>query len=220
MITSTLSLPARLYLLSWDAERSKLIGNDHDRGMVARAAALTELLLAGNLTDTDGKPTVVPAAEAPADPVLALVLADLVDDKPRRWRTWISRRTRPVTRAVRDQLVANGWVRTEQLRILGVFPYTRVVVPDTRVVTELTQMLRTALSGGRPVSEVDVRDAALVALAAAGEVRPAMDRRRRREHKERIEQLEQRVRPVPTALRKALAGDRAAVAAAAGGGGG
>lgn len=200
------SLPARLYLLSYDTGRRRMTG--WYLGYVLRAAALTDLLLAGALADDSGKARAVPGP-APADPVLDDVLRQVAASRLRSWRHWVSKGERPMKRAVREQLAAGGWIRVEPRRILG-FPADRVTVRDTRVVKRLQDGVSGALRG--PVGQVRPRDAALVALAASGELRTVFPRARRRDHKKRIEQLNAHTGPVATALRKVLQQVKAASA--------
>lgn len=58
MPDGSLSLPARLYLLSWDTERLKVTGATHLHHLV-RAGALTELAQRGLLADVEGIATPV-----------------------------------------------------------------------------------------------------------------------------------------------------------------
>jgi hypothetical protein len=80
------------------------------------------------------------------------------------------------------------------------------------VVKRLAAQVAGALTG--PMSRVGERDAALVALAAAGEVGTVLPRAKRRAYKQRIAQLAERGGPATPALRKVIQQLRAASAAA------
>jgi hypothetical protein len=194
------SLPARVYLLAYDAHRGRMTAS-MQLGYMLRAAALSDLLLAGALTDDSGKAG-VRSGPAVADPVVASVHQQIAASRPRSWRYWVNKGNGPMKRVVRDQLASEGWIRVEPRRILGIFPGAKVTVPDTLVVERLTGVVSAALRD--PIGQVDPRDGALVALAAAGELNIVLPRRRRREHKERIERLGEYTGPVAKALRKVL----------------
>jgi hypothetical protein len=204
------SLPGRLYLLAYDTGGQRMTARS-ELGFLMRAGALTDLLLTGHLTNEGGKAR----AEAPtplADPLLDAVLRQIAESRPRSWQRWVNKDTRQADRAVRDQLAAGGWIRLEQRRVLGLFPSTKVTVRDTRVVKRLASTVSSTLRGGQPISRLDPRDAALVALAAAGELKVVLPRALRRANKRRIEELGEIAAPVPRALTKAIQSARAAAA--------
>jgi hypothetical protein len=70
------------------------------------------------------------------------------------------------------------------------------------------------LRGGQPAARLDPRDAALVALAATGELKVVLPRALRRTHKRRITELGEIAQPVLQALKKAITNARAAAASA------
>jgi hypothetical protein len=193
------SLPARLYLLAYDSRRERLTART-ELGYLMRAAALTDLRLRGNLADERGKVRVASAA-GPGDPVLDAVLREVAGDgRARSWTGWVRRGQRRIKAAVRDQLVAGGWIRVEPRRVLGIFPTTRVTMRDPLVIQRLSDVLGSALRG----PEADPRAAALVALAAAGELRTVLPRAKAREYKRRIAELSERAGPAVPALRKVI----------------
>jgi hypothetical protein len=205
------SLAGRLYLLAYDPQRRRMTAQS-ELGFLVRAGALTDLLLAGHLTDEDGKPAA--RTHTPlADPLPDAVLRQISQSRPRPWRHWVDKGARQAVRDVRDQLAADGWIRLESRRVLGIFPVTRVTVRDTRVVKRLAGTVSATLRGGQPVSRLDPADAALVALAAAAELKVVLPRKRRRANKRRIDELSAHAGPVPRALHKAVQGARAAAAA-------
>lgn len=204
------TLPARLYLLAYDARRERLTARSKLAYLI-RAAALVDLQLRGYLADEKGKPRAATTAPPMLDPVLQSVLAEVMTGRSRRWRRWVASRSRQTLRAVRDQLVTEKWIRVETRQLLGLIPLTTVTVRDPRVLTRLATQVREALSPARPSSQVEPRDAALVALAAAAELPTALTRHQRREHRTRIAELADRTGPAVRALSQAYAAAEAAV---------
>lgn len=210
------SLPARLYLLACDRAKDRIVPRDRI-GYALRAAALVDLVLAGALTDDPHRPV---AATVPvADRFEAEVHAEIAADKPRTWGSWVQRRSRSARTAVRDQLVAGGWLSVRRERVLGLVPVERVVVRDAAGHQALLAGTRELALGTRPASRVARRDAALVALAAAGELGTVLSRAERREYKRRIDDLTARTGPAVSALRKVIRQVRMQQAVAASGGG-
>jgi hypothetical protein len=213
--TTPISLAERLYLLSYDPERKRFTGSG-ERGLLLRAAALTELLAARALRDEDGKAVAVPGARPPQDPLLALVLEEVAaSGRSRTWQHWVRHRARHARGLVRDRLAAARWVRVQQRRMLGIFPVDDVTVRDTRAVRRIADSARSALHGVRPEGVAEA-DAAAVALAAAARLRTVVSRAEAKQRKDRIDALTARTGPVPKALRKAV--DSQHAAAASGGG--
>ncbi|WP_432928980.1 GOLPH3/VPS74 family protein [Microbispora sp. CA-135349] len=200
------SLTAQLYLLAYDPRKERVVTN-HRFPYLLRAAALTDLLLIGRIADDGGKVRVV-SEDRVADPVLDGLLHQLAQSGPRPWRHWIGKDGRATVRAVRDELEKGRWIRVEPHRPLLIFTVNHVRVRDTRVVKRLATRVSGALTG--PVSRVGDREAALVGLAAAGELGTVLPRARRRAHKQRIAQLAERGGPVAPALRKIIQQARAA----------
>ena len=204
----TESLPARIYLSAYDPTRNRLTGRG-ELGVLMRAAVLTELLHAGRLRDVNGRPEV----QGPAsDPRLAEIEAS---SRPRTWAHWVGRGEKAMWREVQDGLVAARLIRLEPRRVLGIFRTTRVVVLDPMVVPRLHEVMSRTLRDPGPAERVDPRDAALVALAAAGGLRTAFDRRTAREHKARIAELSTVAGPAVAAVRKVIQARQAAAASAA-----
>jgi Golgi phosphoprotein 3 (GPP34) len=200
------SLPAQLFLLAVDPRRQRLTGRG-ELGYVLRAAALVDLQLTGHLVDADGRPKVADPSPVP-DPVLAAVLAQVAAEPGRRWRYWIRRDARRIQREVAAGLVAGRRIEQHPYRILGVVPAERIVILDPFVRDRIVGAIDAALSDAWPVGD---RTAAVVALAAAAQLRIVLPRARRREHRQRIGELVARTGPVPQALRRLLR-DRAAAA--------
>ncbi|WP_405670319.1 GPP34 family phosphoprotein [Streptomyces sp. NBC_01530] len=199
----SLSLPARLCLLAWDTERAKVTGAARLHQLV-RAGALTELAQRGLLTDEDGIATPVDMDSATGDAALDGLLELIRESRPHRWQTWVTLHARVTLDAVREQLTAQGYLRAVKKRVLGVFPSVDHVLEQPAVVDALCEEARQVLQGPVPVAEVCDRDAAVVALAAAAELRtlvPAGDRKR---HTERVEALTERAGAAAPALQKVV----------------
>ena len=203
------TLPERLYLLAYDARRQRSSAHG-ELGYVLRAAALADLQLRGLIGDEAGK--VRATGRQVAEPLLGPVLEQVVQSRPRSWAQWVRTGQRPLQRDVHAQLEAGGWIRVVPRRVLGIFPSARVSVVDGRVLETLAGIVDRTLAGGQPVAAVDPADAALVALAAAGELSTAIPRRRRREQRQRIAQLGERTGPAVPALRRVLQQLRASAA--------
>jgi hypothetical protein len=207
-VETTESLPARVYLSAYDPTRNRLTGRSV-LGVLMRAAALTELLHAGRLRDVNGRPEVQGSPEGPSGPLLAEIGAS----RPRPWGHWIGRGEKAMWREVQDGLVAARLIRLEPYRVLGIFRATRVTVLDPMVVPRLHEAMSRILHDPGPPERVEPRDAALVALAAAGGLRTAFDRRTAREHKARIAGLSTVAGPAVPAVRKVIQARQAAAAA-------
>ena len=166
MPNGSLSLPARLCLLAWDAT-----GTDVTRATrlphLVRAGALTELAQRGLLADEDGIATPADMDSGTGDAVLDGLLELVRESRPHRWRTWVTLRSRITLDAVREQLTADGHLRAERKRVLGVFPTVEYALDSAAVVDALRAEAREVLLGPVPVAEVSERDAAVVALADA-----------------------------------------------------
>ncbi|MFG3249430.1 GPP34 family phosphoprotein [Streptomyces sp. NPDC048187] len=166
MPNGSLSLPARLCLLAWDPARSTAADTARVHHLV-RAGALTELAQRGLLTDDEGIATPADLDSRTGDAVLDGLLELVRESLPRRWRTWVRVHARVTYDAVREQLVAEGHLRAEKKRVLGVFPSVEHVLARTAVPGALRDEVRRVLEGPLPAGEVSERDAALAVLAAA-----------------------------------------------------
>jgi Golgi phosphoprotein 3 GPP34 len=138
------------------------------------------------------------------DPVLAALLDEIAQSRPRKWKHWVGKGGRATKRAVRDQLAVDGWIRVEQRRVLGVVPLDRVVVKEKTAVVRLQREAGRVLRGSVSLSQVEKADAALVALAAKGELRTFAGRRDRRAHRQRIAEAAVATGPIAAALRSVI----------------
>src|ERR1700727_2368107 len=103
------SLPARLYLVAYDTGKNRVTARSQ-LGLVLRAAALTDLYLAGRVTDENGKVRATGDGRPAGDPLLDEVLQQLAEHRPRSWQGWIAH-GQPTVRTVRAQLEADGCIR-------------------------------------------------------------------------------------------------------------
>ncbi|MDP9614523.1 hypothetical protein JOF35_006861 [Streptomyces demainii] len=207
----SLSLAASLYLLSYDPETGRPTGAH--TALLVRAAALTELVQRGTLTDTDGSPC--PVADAlTGDQALDGLLELIGESRPRSWQIWVGHQPRLTEQAVRDQMVAAGYVRAKGRRVLGLFPAKEYTLERPEPVAAMREAAVRALHGGQPVAEVSERDAALVNLAAAGELRTVVTATDAKVRKDRILELGARCGGMGPVLEKVIAQVRTALAAA------
>ncbi|WP_371526166.1 GPP34 family phosphoprotein [Streptomyces sp. NBC_01283] len=221
----SLSLPTRIFLLAWDTGKNRITGAP-DLHYAVRACALAELAQRGLVSDVDGIVTPVFGART-GDPGLDGVIELIEESRPRKWRGWITHKSRHTMDAVRDQLASEGYLRTERTRVLGIFPSRRYELERAGYVEVLHAETLAVLRGPVPVSEVPAGDAALVVCAATGKLRGVISGKDRRQYKERLEALTDRSgAPGPElpglmrTLRKALASAVSSAEDARSGGGG
>ncbi|MDQ0597553.1 hypothetical protein QF037_001898 [Streptomyces canus] len=188
MPNGSLSLPARLYLLAWDTTRNELAGTTH----LVRAGALTELAQRGLLVDDDGIATPVDMDSRTGDAVLDGLLELVRESRPHRWRSWVPLHARVTAEAVREQLAAEGYLRADKRRALGLFPTVEYALERVAVVDALREEAREILEGAVRPADVSERDAAVVVLAAAAGVSALVARKERGRYKERLADLEER----------------------------
>ncbi|GAB3377054.1 GPP34 family phosphoprotein [Amycolatopsis echigonensis] len=206
------SLPARAYFLACDPDGGP-VSRRPRAALLVRAAAVTDLVLRGNLRDERGHAE--PTGAAPTgDLLLDDLLADLRAHRPASWRALLRRGKNDTLQSLETQLSAAGLLEEGSSSIL----HRKVLEPsDPARVRDAHARLDHALTA--PLSEVDASDAALAALAGASGA--GMSRSDARRHSGRLKELEQLAGPVVPALRKAVAGRRAArIAAFSGGSGG
>ncbi|RKS08073.1 Golgi phosphoprotein 3 GPP34 [Nocardiopsis sp. Huas11] len=205
-----LTLPQRLYLLSYDIE-----GSGFDpvsaafRGQLLCAAALAELVLDGRLRAREGRVERT-GTGPPHDPFLADVLDDLAPDRVHHFNTAVYRRMAGAEEAVREQLAADGWIRVVRGRALGMFPTRTVTLDRPEQALLLRERTRDALLSGRRAEEVPAGDAALVAIAAEGDVWAVFTPQERADHRPALTALQERFDTRVPGLRVAV---RAAVMA-------
>jgi hypothetical protein len=195
-----LSLPARLYLLAWDTARRE-VADPARLPPLVRAGALAELARRGLLTDDDGIVTPLDPDSRTGDAVLDGLLELVAESCPHPWRTWVTLRARHTLDAVREQMVAEGFLRAEKRRFLGVFPSVDHVLAGVARVEALRERARGILDGSGPVEDVSELDAAVVALAASAGLRTLLPGRDRAPYERRIAELTGRGGAATPALR-------------------
>jgi hypothetical protein len=208
------SLPARVYLAAYDAQRHKLTRTSRLNHLV-RTAALEELTLSGHLRDDDGKVT-APDRRTTGDPVLDGVLALVRESERRRpWKHWVTKHGGSTRGALRDQLARERVIRVERRRFLGVVPRDVVTMGDTRAAKALQRTAAQVIAGGTPTTHLDPRDVALAAIVALGELDTVCRGSVRRENRQRIKELVALSGPAVPALKKVLSDESHAAAGAA-----
>ncbi|KKD09877.1 GOLPH3/VPS74 family protein [Streptomyces sp. WM6386] len=200
MPNGSLSLPARLYLLAWDTTRNELAGTTH----LVRAGALTELAQRGLLVDDDGIATPVDMDSRTGDAVLDGLLELVRESRPHRWRSWVPLHARVTAEAVREQLAAEGYLRADKRRALGLFPTVEYALERVAFVDVLREEARQVLEGPVRPADVSERDAAVVVLAAAAGVSALVARKERGQHQERLADLGERSGTAAPGLRKIM----------------
>jgi Golgi phosphoprotein 3 (GPP34) len=211
------TLPATLYLLSYRPERGKF-GRTSDLEYLLRAAVLVDLTLRGHLKDDQGRP--VPTSKVrTGDKVLDAGLREIREASPKSWNGWIRRHGRSVTIAVQDQLVSARVIAVEERRVLGFLPSRKVTLRSPEAAEEAREQAHAALHDDTDPARVDRSAAALVALAAAGQLTAAVSAKDRRAHAARISALGARCGQGVPALTRVIKQARMARAAAYSGGG-
>lgn len=206
-------LADRAYLVAYHLEKQKPFGSN--RSQVLNGAMLIELWLAGAITDSSGRAvagTGTPERWSGREAELSALVRD--SEKPRRWKRWVRKDAGATERAVRARLAQQRVIRIEERKLLGFIDRPRVTVRDTRVIKELVSRCRRAVLSGVPAQDVEVLDAALVALVAAAEWNTVFSGRERRTHRARIAEFAARSGPAAKALRDVVSDDQAAAASA------
>jgi hypothetical protein len=208
----SLSLPARLCLLAWDPARPGASDTARHHHLV-RAGALTELARRGLLTDDEGIATPADLDSRTGDAVLDGLLDLVRESMPHRWRTWVRRYAGVTFDAVREQLVAEGYLRAEKKRVLGVFPSVEYVLARPASARALREETRSVVEGPVPVGEVAERDAAVAVLACAADLRSLGPARRGACGEDRLTELAGRCGSAAPGLRGIVAELSGAVSA-------
>ncbi|NEB77330.1 GPP34 family phosphoprotein, partial [Streptomyces sp. SID14478] len=165
----SLSLPARLLLLAYDTGKDRVAGAP-DLRLAVRAAALAALADRDLIHEVNGTVTPVPGARAD-DPVLDQLLEIIEESRPRKWRGWITHSARATHALVRHGLVADGYLRPERRRFLGLLPGTHYALERSGYVEVLRAEVLGAVTRATPPDAVARDDATLAVLAAAGHLR-------------------------------------------------
>ncbi|MFL6086565.1 MAG: GPP34 family phosphoprotein [Mycobacterium sp.] len=198
------TLHAQLFLLAYDRYRGRLDGDDRWRfGLALRTAMLTDLYLAGHLTDENDRPHPVDGPLA-CNPLLRAVLDDIGDRKPQDWMHAVARDQRNVPGIVRSELEADGWLWVQRRRILGIIPTARLRLSDEDLVRGLAARVVTALRdaiAGRPA---DKRPLAVGLIGALGQLPTVFSFDEAACHFSELEGLVDRAIPPITGMRQVI----------------
>lgn len=198
------TLPQRLYLLTYDIDKNRFDPvSAAYRGQLLCAAALAELTIGGLLRDHEGKAART-TARPPDDPFLADVLADVSPDKPSHWITAVYLRMSEAEEVVREQLAANGAITVERGRALGVFPTRTVRLNHPEHVRPLREQTRDAVLADRDAATVPIEDAAMIAIAAEGDIWTVLTPKERGQHRPALTALQERFDTAIPGLRNAI----------------
>lgn len=204
-------LPSLMYLLAYDDAAE----GPYDRRrtqLLLRAAGLIDLALRGRLRERDGSVT-VSGARPTGNPVLDGVVRDA--GAGHGWKHLVRTHRKRTLTEVEDRLAAAGLLTVKEPRTP--FGTRRLTMTDQAVTADLHTRVAAALHGDGPVRDLPAADAALLALAAAGGVRPLASRRDRKTYRARVDActgslatlapgLEKAVRDLPTTMIAAQGG--------------
>ncbi|WP_405773219.1 GPP34 family phosphoprotein [Streptomyces sp. NBC_01538] len=207
-------LPSLMYLLAHDDTAE----GPYDRSrteLLVRAAALADLASRGRLRETGGTVT-VSGTEPVGNPVLDGVLRDAADGHG--WKHLIRRHRERTLTEVEDRLAEAGLLTVRAPRTR--FGTRRLTATDRAVPAALRARVSTALHGDGPVREIPAADAVLLALAAAGAVRPVVSRQDQKTFRARIDACTGRLADLAPGLEKAVRALPTTMIAAQGGMGG
>ncbi|MFD6893778.1 GPP34 family phosphoprotein [Rhodococcus sp. NPDC060086] len=163
-----------LLLLALDDESGKSIVDSITLPRVLAGAVLLELVLDKVvLLDEEGmqgkKGRVVVGGAAPADPVLADAVALLGARKPMKPAAAIEKLSKNLRDVVLERVVANGWVREERGKVLGLFPTRRWPAVDESHERQVRSELYSVLVDGVTPSP---HTASLISLLSATKLAP------------------------------------------------
>lgn len=199
-----LSLPQRMYLLSYTVHKEKFEAvNLQGRGQLLRAAALTELTLNG-LLNAQGKKVARPPGVAPADPFLADVWRD-IPEKPKGWLKYVHEKYTTAEGPVRDQLAESGAITLSSRRgFLSPLASHQVTVNDPQRVLTLQKTARHAVLAGSDPASVPAAELAMTVLPVECEMFSVLTSQEVREYKHTLKQLAERFDEFVPGLRRAL----------------
>jgi Golgi phosphoprotein 3 (GPP34) len=153
-------------------------------------AALVDLAAAGRIDVVDGK-VVVRDPSPIGTPYLDDALRRIADDtKQRKPHWWVDKLSSKLQQQVLDVLVARGWLRRKERKVLGIFPADRYPGVLTGPEETLRMRLRSVVLDGAPA---DADLAALIAVAHAcgmeKKLFPDLDRDARGAAKARMKEI-------------------------------
>ena len=200
----TQTLPERLYLLCHTVDKGTFeLTGLQGRGQLLRAAALTELALAGLLTARRGK-VARRATNPPGDPFLTEVWHDLPTEKAKHWLQFVHNKAHTAEKPIREQLAATGAITVQHERRLGLLAVDRVTVNEPRQVLALQERVRNTVLCGPDPAMVPVDELTMAVFAAEAEVTSVFSGNELRTHKQAFKALATQYDSVVPGLRKAL----------------
>ena len=200
-----LTLPQQIYLCAYAFEKGKFPGTLLQfRGQRLRAAALVELVLAGQ-AETDGRHVRPLGDLPPTDPFLASVWEELRAG-PQKWMALVHNTAHKAEKPVEDQLTAAGIIEKKTGRTLSLLGGSKVVLRREEEARAVQQALRTRVTTTPDPSTLPLMHVALpvIALESDATMGVVLDRSERRKYKHTLEELAEKFdREIP-GLRKAL----------------
>ncbi|MFZ0091516.1 MAG: GPP34 family phosphoprotein [Solirubrobacteraceae bacterium] len=207
----------RCYLLACDPRTGRLFDRTRT-AFLTRAAVLSQLAIAGEVTEADG--VVRSAARASvSDTPLELALSQ-IDSRARSWKAWLRRGYKETLAGTERALQEAGILNAERHRRFGQLTTTHVQLVEASFARQLSDQARAILTGSTPPGELDATEAALAALPALVEVPAVASRQDRKRYHHRIELLTEQMTPFAPGLPAALRGLKMTMIAAHGGLGG
>ncbi|WP_327350481.1 GOLPH3/VPS74 family protein [Streptomyces sp. NBC_01304] len=199
-----LTLPQRLYLLSYTVDKGKFEAVDlQGRGQLLRAGALAELTFEGLLAAEDGKVLRRDIGSPPADTFLAEVWRDLPDEKPKNWLQYVHNKATTAEEPVRDQLAAAGLITLPGKRTLSPIASHQVTVNDPQQVLDLQETVRRTVAAGLDPAAAAADELAMAVLPVQCEMTSVLSWKQMREHKQALGALAERFDALVPGLRKA-----------------
>lgn len=144
------TLHGQLFLLAFDPKQGGFSRHDSTLfGLALGAAMLTELYLTGYLVEREGRPVPGKAA-SPDDQILHSAFAQVGVHNRATWAQLIAGHHGCAISAVRNQLVAEGWLRNGRLAVMSI-PNAGLEPHDASRVgalaDEVADTLRNAIAG-------------------------------------------------------------------------
>ncbi|MEV5809792.1 GOLPH3/VPS74 family protein [Streptomyces parvulus] len=194
-----------MYLLCYTVDAGKFEdANLLGRGLLMRAAAMTELSRTGLLATHKKKVTRLPVA-APHDDFLAEVFYDVAAGKPSGWLQYVHDKTAEAEETVRDQLVKADVVTVSaKRRLLGAFSSKAETVTDPQQVLHLRTTVRSAVMSGTAPAAVAVDQLATAVFFVECETTSVFTRKETRQHRHILKAYAERFDTLVPGLRSAL----------------
>lgn len=201
-----LTLPQQIYLCTYAFKRNRFPATLLQfRGQRVRAAALTELVLAGQ-AETDGRRVRALGEKSPTDPFLASVWEELHTRRPKKWMALVHNTAHTAEKPIENQLTAAGITEKKTGLTLSLLGGSKVVLRREEEARAVQQALRTWVTTTPDPSALPLAQVALpvIALESDATMGVVLDRSERRKHKDALEELAKKFdREIP-GLRKAL----------------